>query len=74
LQDGFDLVRLFQHYRPNDYKAWKDYKNWENDPGKPKKKKTPPKNNYYGSSTQNRSASRSTSPIGYKVADKWELE
>lgn len=44
MQDGFDLVRLFQHYRPHDYMAWKDYKNMDVDyPPKSKKKKTPPK-------------------------------
>lgn len=74
LQDGFDLCRLFQHNRPNDYKAWKDYKNMEKDPPKPKVKKAAPKSGYGSGYGNNRSASRSTSPMGYKVADKWELE
>jgi len=43
----------------------------QKNPPQPKKKKTPPKSGYgYSSSGQK----RSTSPYGYKVADKWELD
>lgn len=45
LRDGFDLQKIFMHFRPNEYKIWKDFKALNKQPNKlhppPQKVKSP---------------------------------
>jgi hypothetical protein len=41
--EGFDITKVFQHFKPEQFKTWQDFVNLENDKSMSKKTSSPDK-------------------------------